>query len=124
MINLKVQDVFAFDYLSILEIKFEKSQTQEAFRAYEMCSIELELEYAKCHDADFYGVILKSEEYKDLKGANLKVFETIDAIHNGLEMTALELDQCNYLRFIAKKKLQEKFFIEPFSEVKIGSKYN
>lgn len=124
MINLKVQDVFAFDYLSILEIKYEKSQTQEAFRSYEMCSIELELEYAKRYNASFYGNILKSEEYQNLKNANLKVFETIDAVHNGLEMTALELDQCNYLRFIAKKKLQEKFFIEPFTEIKIGSKYN
>lgn len=103
MINLLVDEAYAFDFLSILEVKNNKMGVCEEY-------------IIKCCESikDQIGVVLfeeiiKSKEYKALYEANLNVFETIDLAKQDL-VTASEVDTLNFERYINKTKLQKRFF--------------
>lgn len=119
MINLQVDEAYAFDYLSILEVKYEKNLTKESFAKYQMCSMNLEAELLKDHSLNFYKSVLCSQEYKDLKECNEEVFDLVDKVKTG-QCSGLDVDMGNYRRFQAKQKLQKKFFTTELVETKIG----
>jgi hypothetical protein len=113
MINLKVDEAYAFDYLSILEIKKRKSSNANS--AWENCFSNLQNQF----DSEKWLSIINSEEYKNMIKANLLTFEAVDKAKNN-EVSAQYVDYCNYQRHIAKESFQKKFFNTNLSELKIG----
>jgi hypothetical protein len=111
MINLLVSESYAFDYLSILEIKKDKFQEQE--KHYKECYLFLSKQIGHVK----FSSILKSQEYLSLKETNLLIFNGVDKAKFNL-ITAKELDNYNILRYRAKQVLQKKFFHNSISEFK------
>jgi hypothetical protein len=102
MINLLVDECYAFDYLAILEVK--KNKNAKNLHNWQQCKNHLELQLITLFDT-----IINSEEYKKLYEANEKTFDAVEKARYDL-ISAKEVDDCNGKRFIAKKELQEKFF--------------
>jgi len=118
MINLQVDEAYAFDYLAILYVKMSNFPTQQNNENYEKTYNNL----SKQLDGDF-DIIIASNEYEDLLLANRILFEAIENIRKpesmeAIMMTAVNLDNLNTDRWKAKKALQEKFFKGIQSETK------
>jgi len=112
MINLNVDEAYAFDYLSILEIKKEKSSNNTQWLD---CWLYLQNQF----ESEKWLSMIHSEEYKNMIKANLLTFDAVDKAKNN-EVTAQHVDYCNYQRHIAKQNFQKKFFTSDLSELKIG----
>jgi hypothetical protein len=113
MINLLVDEAYAFDYLSILEVKKDlivDTQKQEAF---ETCKNFLK------NQLNNFNNIYVSKEYKDLYDINKKTFDLVDLARNNGNVTAKQVDDANMERFYRKRDLQFKFFSNPLVESKI-----
>lgn len=103
MINLSVDEAYAFDYLAILEIK--KDLSPLAQQTWISCQ-----EYLKQQlDSLLWQSIIESPEYQYLIHINQEVFLAVDAARYG-DISAKEVDDKNMQRYYAKKALQEKFF--------------
>ena len=112
MINLLVDEAFAFDYLSILEIKYNKNGDKNNYNLCKeniICQIGL----------DNFLEIEASEEYQSLLTANLNTFNLVDAVKSD-PCLGMEVDKSNYERFLKKQALQKKFFGSVSNEIKIG----
>jgi hypothetical protein len=113
MINLKVDEGYAFDYLSILYIK--RNYSQAALDNWFYCGYFLEEQIG----SDLYKTIINSEEYAYMIESNQKTFNMVDLAKED-KCSAKEVDICNYERYKAKVRLQNKFFGQSVSEIKIG----
>ena len=113
MINLKVDEAYAFDYLSILEVKKQKSSS--AIEAWSKCYLNLQAQF----DSEKWFLMINSEEYKNMIKANLLTFDAVGKAKNN-EVTAQHVDYCNYQRHTAKENFQKKFFNTNLSELKLG----
>lgn len=113
MVNLLVDEAYAFDYLSILDIKRKKKS--ENYDAWINCYKYLKYQF----DDDKWLSIIYSEEYKNMIKANELTFDAVDKAKNN-EVTAQYVDQCNYQRYLAKNNFQKIFFNSALSETKIG----
>jgi uncharacterized protein with PIN domain len=113
MINLLVDEAYAFDYLSILEVKKEKSSS--AIEAWLKCYVYLQTQF----DSERWFLMINSEEYKNMIKANELTFNAVDKAKNN-EVTAQHVDYCNYQRHSAKQNFQKKFFMSDLSELKMG----
>ena len=113
MISLKVDEAYAFDYLSILEVKKQKSSS--AIEAWSKCYVYLQTQF----DSERWSLMINSEEYKNMIKANELTFDAVDKAKNN-EVTAQHVDYCNYQRHSAKQNFQKKFFTSDLSELKIG----
>jgi len=114
MINLLVDEAYAFDFLSIFYIKRNNSIFNK--KAWKECEASI-----KNQIPDKFNIIIKSKEYKALLEANKKTFNAVDKAKKDL-VKASYVDQCNYERYLAKKSLQNKFFTTSLKETKIGYK--
>ena len=113
MINILVDEAYAFDYLSILEVKKQKSSISND--AWANCYIHLQNQF----DNEKWLYIINSKEYENMIKANELTFDAVDKAKNN-EVTAQYVDNCNYQRHAAKQNFQKKFFISDLSELKIG----
>jgi hypothetical protein len=113
MITILVDEAYAFDYLSILEIKKQKSSNN--VQAWLNCWSHLQNQFER----EKWLSMIYSQEYKDMINANQLTFEAVDKAKNN-EVTAQYVDYCNYQRHIAKENFQKKFFNTNLSELKIG----
>lgn len=113
MILLNVDEAYAFDYLSILEVKKQKSLS--AIEAWSKCYIHLQNQF----DSKKWFHMINSQEYKNMIEANLLTFNAVDKAKNN-EVTAQYVDYCNYQRHLAKQNFQKNFFTSNLSEQKIG----
>ena len=113
MISLNVDEAYAFDYLSILEVKKQKSSS--AIEAWSKCYVNLQTQF----DSEKWFLMINSEEYKNMIKANLLTFDAVDKAKNN-EVTAHHVDYCNYQRHAAKQNFQKRFFNNALSELKIG----
>ena len=113
MISLNVDEAYAFDYLSILEVKKQKSFS--AVEAWSKCCVHLQTQF----DSEKWFSIINSEEYENMIKANELTFIAVDKAKNN-EVTAQYVDYCNYQRHAAKQNFQKKFFTSDLSELKIG----
>lgn len=115
MINISVDEGFAFDMLSISEVKYNVAETDENEENFE----RIKLDIYRAIGSELLNKILDSKEYERLFIANWNVFKLVDAVKT---QTCLggDVDKANYERFLAKKALQEKYFNSKYSEVKIG----
>jgi len=112
MINLLVDESFAFDYLSILEIKSDKNGDKNNYNLCKETIISQIGLYA-------FLEIEASQEYRELKEANLNTFNLVDKVKSN-PCLGIEVDKSNYKRFLKKQSLQKKFFNSFGNEIKIG----
>jgi hypothetical protein len=112
MINLLVDESYAFDYLSILEIKSNKNGDKIT---YNHCKENIISQIGLYEFLE----IESSKEYKELLEANLNTFNLVDAVKSDTCL-GVEVDKSNYERFLKKKALQKKFFGSTLNEIKIG----
>lgn len=113
MIKITVDEAFAFDFYSILEVKKNFGvdvNNQLLTYKNEICSQLSE---------ELFEKIYNSEEYIELYYYNKLTFEAVDKAKLD-EVKASYVDECNYKRTLSKKKLQQKFFNNGLSEVKHG----
>lgn len=115
-ISLKVDFSYAFDYLSILELKSELCPNDTAkYNTYFECFLDIKKQLG----GEKFSEIFTSPEYQALFLANKETFRLVDLAKTD-SCAASEVDRMNYTRFLCKKALQEKFFNTPLSESKIG----
>ena len=118
MINLPVDEAYAFDYLSILKIKSDVNPQNEAMRAgYQACLAALTSQLQ-----DRIAEILASPEYANLLEANRLTFNAVDDARCGGPVTAKQVDDCNMQRFYCKVALQQRFFGAPLVETKLSAR--
>jgi len=113
MISLLVDEAYAFDYLSILEVKKQKSSNNN--KAWSDCWLYLQNQF----DQEKWLSMIRSQEYENMITANKLTFDAVEKAKND-EVTAKYVDYCNYQRHIAKENFQKKFFNTNLSEKKIG----
>lgn len=113
MIKITVDEAYAFDYYSILELKKQNgSQVDHIIN-----SIKSDL--TEQIGLEKFNLIIESEEYLKLYSSNKTTFEAVDKAKTD-EVLASYVDECNYLRMIYKRELQNKFFSNSLSEIKLG----
>lgn len=114
MISLLVDECYAFDYLSILEVK-KNINLEKNEKAWEEC-----FKYLRDQIPDLSTVIIASNEYKELYDANLLTFNAVAKARSGESISAKEVDDLNILRYNKKLSLQKKYFSETIvREVKL-----
>jgi hypothetical protein len=116
VINIKVDEAYAFDMLSILEVKYENKLTQQNLDNLHELSQSIEDQVGAGKFCD----ILNSDEYGSLYHTNAVLFNLIDDIKKGENISAKEVDELNYLRWEYKNEIQKNFFGQETGEVKIG----
>lgn len=109
MINLKVDEAYAFDYLTILFLKKEKSK--ECYKTWEDCYNQI------ANQLNNFIEIISSTEYANLLEANKITFEAVEKARYG-NISAKEVDDANLLRHKRKTELQNKFFNQQLTEYK------
>jgi hypothetical protein len=112
MISILLDEGYAFDYLSILEIKSNKNGDK---MAYNHCKENIISQIGLYEFLE----IESSPEYKELLEANFHTFNLVDAVKSDTCLGA-EVDRSNYQRFLKKQALQKKFFGSIGHEIKIG----
>jgi len=115
VINLLVDECYAFDYLAILNVKLflDENNAQKKISFDKCC------DFLKGQMGNLFDTVLKSDEFKNCFEANLKTFDAVDKAKTD-QVPASYVDHCNYLRHLAKIDLQKKFFIDNITEQKIG----
>lgn len=105
MINLLVDECYAFDYLSILQVKRNLDQNNNS-EQWKQC-----YEYLKSQlGDDKFTDVIQSLEYGNLYKSNLLTFDAVDKARSGKDIKAKEVDDLNMERYYAKVALQNKFF--------------
>lgn len=116
MIEILVDEAYAYDMLSILEIKLSKKHDDDNFNNF------IRLNNRLANHSGSHKKILDSQEYSELYQTNLALFNYIDKIKtNPCIEDGVWVDNMNYQRFVYKKQLQEKFFpSNKITEQKLG----
>jgi hypothetical protein len=119
MVTISVDEGYAFDILSIFEVKIAQcvdlSKKQRSEHGYNVLYTELvqQIGIDRVHE------ILNSTEYYQLLNENEKTFQLVDIIRASNETSiGKNIDQTNLSRFEAKCKLQSKFFNTSMVETK------
>ena len=103
MVNLLVDEAFAFDYIAILKLKADKGYIDKK-------SIEKNFNHLKDQIGEnLFDKIINSEEFKKLYDANSVTFDAVDAAKED-KLLASEVDKTNYFRMLAKTELQKTIF--------------
>jgi hypothetical protein len=105
VLNLEVEEGYAYDYLSILEVKLHKLRTENAKKLFLNCLSNIEKQVG----VDLHKKIYLSSEYIDLYDANLNTFNFVELARYH-KVDAKEVDASNMQRYNCKRKLQQKFF--------------
>lgn len=112
-VNLYVDLAYAFDFLSILQVKADQLQDDISFN-----NFKYQKDYiAKQVKLLLFKKIIDSKEYKDLYSVNKNLWDSINLIKTK-KITAKYIDDLNYQRWIIKNKLQKRFFKTKTSEQK------
>lgn len=116
MITLLVDESYAFDFLSILMVKYKKSGNESVEKSTDECEKHIAGQLGE----KLYDSIVSSDEFKALLEANEKTFDWVDLAKTD-SCKASDVDKANYDRCKARNALQEKFFPKSkVSEVKFG----
>lgn len=115
-ITIPVDYGYAFDFLSIYEVKLNKVGTPVNAKNFTEANHHIKEQVG---ERKFFQV-LDSPEYQELVDANRELFDLVDAAKTD-SVKASEVDAGVYKRFLCKRRLQEKFFPEAEKvEQKIG----
>jgi hypothetical protein len=111
MINLLVDEAYAFDYLSILHVK--KKINQQVESSWKEC-----FDYIKNQIGEnMMQEIIDSKEYHEMINANQITFDAVEKARYD-SITAKEVDKANMLRYNKKCELQKKYFNTKIKEFK------
>lgn len=116
MLSILVDESYAFDFISILDVKLKKYPSLSKVkrqRDYIIDSLKTQI------GAQIVDDILSSREYMMCIDANDAMFDLVDKAKRD-EVTAQDVDRGNYKRCEAKRRLQLKFFNIDSFEIKIG----
>jgi hypothetical protein len=113
MINLLVDEAYAFDYLAIMQVKYNRYPNDKNLKAFNRCSNELEKQ------CDSFEKIISSQQYRNLVEINTYIFDLIDKLRRGISISAKKIDDANMERYFKKRDLQESFFNKDLEENKI-----
>lgn len=105
MINIRVSESFAFDFLSIYEVKMHKKPSVEATANFVECRDFIEEQLG----ADIFSKIITSDEYHSLYISNAQLFRLVELAKDD-KVKASEVDRGVIDRWEKKKALQDKFF--------------
>jgi hypothetical protein len=111
MINICVDEAYAFDFLSILEIK--KNHSDQAMQSWHNCFNYLKAQLSN----SLFTLIINSQEYREMVIANQKTFDAVELAKSN-KITSKELDETNFARYQTKINLQNKFFSNRITEFK------
>jgi len=115
MIYLPVDESYAFDYLSILELKYKMDlENPQKKSNFNVC-----YDYLREQLGERFIPIIESDEYKECLMANMMTFRAVDQAKTD-KVSASYVDKCNFRRHTAKQALQKKFFHADLTETKIG----
>lgn len=115
-LKLDVDAGYAFDFLSILGVKYIKTRDSQVAAQFVNCGDSLSHQIGRAK----YAQIMASKEYDQLFDANSTLFDYVDKVKIG-EVTGKQVDDMVYVRWQKKKALQEKFFPESeYGEKKYG----
>jgi hypothetical protein len=120
MIDIPVDESYAYDVLSIAAVKVAKKSDD---RVNLDNHHRLEKRIGEQVGWPLHIDIVASPEYAELYQTNLALFNHIDAMKTRQEQLGdgQAVDRFNYLRYTLKKQLQTKFFPDrPLTEKKIG----
>lgn len=107
---------YAYDYLSIFEVKVKKVGGVKAIQNFTNCYQVVEQQVGTKKMIE----VFVSDEYRHLVQMNIRLFELVDEVKSD-PYKGKELDEQVYIRFLAKKKVQEKFFPDSTQlEQKVG----
>lgn len=106
MINLPVDEAYAFDYLSILYIKHKQMKDNQKIQSIiDLCENEIKNQIGQ----DLWQKIILSKQFNNMILVNQQVFDAVEKARYG-DISAKEVDIYNMKRFIAKNELQKIFF--------------
>lgn len=115
MIQLYVDESYAFEYYCILLVKCQKIQSIQAYEQLEKQKHNLIQQLGK----SFFDKVCSSDEFKKMIDVNSYTFDMVDKAKDN-SVKASEVDRCSFIRKTAKDALQMKFFNTENAEVKIG----
>jgi hypothetical protein len=116
MIKVSLDEAYVFDLLSIYAVKIDNSSGDKKKQSEKNYNI-LSNEIIESIGIDKFTDIILSDEYKNLVDANQEVFKLVDkAKENKLAKATAD---ANYERYLKKIELQQKFFENKITEVKI-----
>ena len=113
MINLLVDEAYAFDFLSILFIK--RNKDSNSYKNWKECE-----NYIKKQLPEKFEEIMDSKEFNNLLNSNIKTFDAVELAKKDLVLASY-VDNCNYERYLCKKDLQYKFFENNLNEIKVNN---
>lgn len=111
MITINVDEAYAFDYLSILDIK--RNLNLDCTKNWENCLNHLKNQIGESQIEK----IINSQEYQNMLEANRITFDAVEKARYG-NISAKEVDDSNMLRHKRKLELQAKFFDNKLMEYK------
>jgi deoxyribodipyrimidine photolyase-like uncharacterized protein len=119
MVTISVDEGYAFDILSIFQVKIhnctDKVKLEASKRGFSILYEELKDQLGQ----DKLSEIIYSKEYDDLYTENQTTFVLVDAIRASNENSiGKDIDLNNLRRFECKRKLQSKFFNTDMVETK------
>ena len=117
MIKICFDESYVFDLLSIYEVKIDYSIDLDKKIKLQQSYDLLKSEIAETIGDKLVIDILSSDEYAQLKQSNKIVFDLVDRA-NETKLSKLTAD-ANYMRYLNKISLQNKFFNTTLTEVKI-----
>jgi hypothetical protein len=103
MILIPVDEGYAYDYLAILQVKYERGVIPKS----EFDDFSNYLRNALGPGA--HSIILSSHEYKECVRVNLATFDRVDDAKED-KVKASVVHNLNFERFKAKTELQRRFF--------------
>lgn len=106
MIEILVDEAYAFDYLAILNVKSLKFPTEKNIRNLQDCFNHISNQVGH----DDMNRMINSDEYRNLITINTKTFDLIDWLRDGEQISAKTIDDANMERYYKKKAFQERFF--------------
>ena len=119
MVTISVDEGYAFDILSIFEVKMTQCIDPDKKQRSEQGYNTLYTELVQQIGVDRVHEILNSEEYHQLLRENVKTFQLVDIIRASKEISVgKSIDETNLSRFKAKYDLQSKFFNTSMVETK------
>lgn len=119
MVKISVDEGYAFDILSIFQVKIDNCTDVNKIKISEKAFNILYSELKDQLGSDKILKIINSEEYRDLYRENKKTFLLVDQIRASNEVSlGKDIDKNNLSRFECKRKLQNKFFDSQMLETK------
>lgn len=115
MIKISLDEGYVFDLLAIHLVKSRKKPSVLNYQNY----FDLANEIKDQLTLEKFSDVIDSKEFDELVNVNNAVFEAVDLAKTD-EIPASAVDHLNYKRYLAKKKVQEKFFGGELKEQKIG----